>query len=150
MPPHSQAKPNSPLLQDPEHEHLTPWCTFDNCAQCDCDEEPLKHCRHCYHCFGCSSAVWFGCRVCPYSPDTSVYPSWVVGKRRDGDGPRGGHGFLEPPELLIYPNTPVLPPSGSNADSGAESTTQVVQDNDGKTGSKQQGESNTPPGSPPQ
>lgn len=66
--------------EDPEHEHIETSCTLDNCAQCGCTEELTDHCRHCYHCQTCSSAVWFGCRVCPHSPVPSVYRSWFKNK----------------------------------------------------------------------
>jgi hypothetical protein len=60
--------------ENPKHDCLRSFCTFDNCGQCGCaDVKKATHCQHCYHCLGCSTAVSRGCRKCDYSPDPSKY-----------------------------------------------------------------------------
>ncbi|KAH7073855.1 hypothetical protein BKA63DRAFT_567023 [Paraphoma chrysanthemicola] len=40
----------------------------------------------------CSSAVWFGCRICPHSPVPSVYRSWFKNKVRAAKSEKPGGG----------------------------------------------------------
>ncbi|KAH3916359.1 hypothetical protein HBH56_057570 [Parastagonospora nodorum] len=88
---------------DSEHDHVESADGYEDCRACECAnvKETGPHCEHCYHCGPCSTAVAMGCRPCPSCFDRSIYPSYILRKRKGSD-PYDMRGMEDDPEAREF------------------------------------------------
>ncbi|KAF2000698.1 hypothetical protein P154DRAFT_193141 [Amniculicola lignicola CBS 123094] len=146
-----QLDPKHAILthDNPKHAHMDSLCRFDRCGQCSCTEaNETSHCQHCFHCEGCSSAVSRGCRKCTFSPNPAIYRTYY-------GGPRACNSAEGEPECSICYDPHSTWEKYLNEEAPSPPDLCMVDWEDIQAWNKEQdddhqGESYTPPRSPPQ